>query len=60
VAHGLSPFGAVLVSLLVFGAGCGAVLLASLLRSNWRRSAELERSPRSIPRPLRPPRLRSR
>jgi len=57
VAHGLSPFGAVLISLLVFGAGCGAVLFGSLLRSNWRRSAELERSPRSI---LRPPGLRSR
>jgi hypothetical protein len=41
VAHGLGAAGAMLAALLVFGAGCGAVLLGSLLRSNWRRSAEL-------------------
>lgn len=57
VAHGFGVAGAMLAALLVFGAGCGAVLLGSLLRSSWRRSAELTGPQGPFNGPLRPPGL---
>jgi hypothetical protein len=49
VAHGFGPIAVGVATVFFLMLGCGGVLFASLLRSNWRRSGELARGQRSWP-----------